>query len=244
MAVFKCPQCGQTTIGDARTGEQKTCPFCGAVAQVKETPVMPPPTAIQAAPAERRPPRAAAPPLLVEVVADVAPGTASKADKTDTDEAAAGTGRRSRRRKRKRKAPTSQVGELGEFLPGVLGYLIGMGIVLLIWFGLLLSALGGEHPGAGLIAFGVLVTLIGMFWLYYGALRDGVAPEGPGTFSGSGLVAMFAIGIVLVVKLAMVVLFGVIYAVTNPVLAWKPALVTLAGGLILTSGVVYLRLGL
>src|SRR5262249_36141659 len=120
MAVFTCTGCGKTVIAEARPGERKPCPFCGAAVRPAAAPAFAP---------GPLPPVAAAPAVAEE-------------DRPEVLEA------RPRRKKRKKRDKVSAPADSGRG-SGILGYLVGLLIAVLVGAGLAIVAFVVD-PSAGL----------------------------------------------------------------------------------------------
>jgi hypothetical protein len=224
MAVFVCPECRKTVIRDAKEEKANVCPFCGGPMRVRE----PPPPLVEAVQTEPRPaPPAAARPAR----ADAAPRKKKPADRDRPDEPP-------RRKRRRRKERPSAWAEIFDY-PTII-YLACTGAAVLAWLVLIGVSLAAVHLGVAIIWFGAAVFLTGMVWLYIGALRDMDLPAiGPG-MGGAGMALVLGGCAVLLIRVLVILVYGVLYTISNPYVAWKPALLTLLGIVMVISGLFFL----
>jgi hypothetical protein len=223
VAVFVCQDCRKTAIRDAKEVGANVCPFCGAAMRVREAP----PKLAEAVQTEPRP-------------APAAP-RAKKPAEGDRTEAPP------RRRRRKRRRPSAEgVPESDErqgfFDYATIVYLISTVVAVFIWLVLMGVSLAAQLGGVPLLVYGTAVFLTGMVWLYIGALQEMDLPAvGPG-MGGAGMAMVLGGCAVLLIRLLIILAYGVLYTISNPYVAWKPALLTVLGIFILISGLVFLRL--
>jgi hypothetical protein len=115
-------------------------------------------------------------------------------------------------------------------------FLIGLGIVLILWIGL--TALSFAFPLAAyfLCTVGVIVFFVGMIQLFLAAAEDG--------FSLSAFVSRnpFILVFLFLIQAAAAPVFSVVYLFINFEEAWKPALLQLAGVAMTATGILLLRL--
>lgn len=242
MAVLKCRKCGKTAIGEAREGKAKACPFCGAPDGLQAAPAQPAVSA-PAAPAEAiqpgRPSRQARskprPPAEVATPADTLPAGKDAPEGKGERTGESLPRRRTRRRRKKQEVETTNWVE--RLLFDIAPYLATLAFVILFWVVLAFVAWRKQGEGIELLLFGCggLVFLVGAVWLYLGAAAVMGAPEVP-EFTSRRL-----LGITAFLKLAFMMIYAFLYAVTSPSQAWKPALLTVLGVLIFASGFVLLR---
>jgi hypothetical protein len=215
-------------IADAKEAGAKVCPFCGAALRLRE----PPPLTAEAVQTEPRP----APPAAPRPGAG-RPGAPPR-DKKPADRERPDVPQRRRRRKRRR--PPESWAETFDYATIV--YLASTAVVVFIWLVLVgVSLATAYHLGIPLLWYGTAVFLVGMVWLYIGALRDMDLPAvGPG-MGGAGMAMVLGGCAVLLIRVLVILAYGVLYTISNPYVAWKPALLTLLGIFILISGLFFLR---
>jgi hypothetical protein len=229
MLRFKCPKCATALTADAAAGRVVIpCPKCGLLVRLKapapKPPANPPPA--PAPPPAARPPEDPAsvfnfadPSQEAPVVVQPIPA----ARKPDDEEADAAPGPRRRRKRRRKSASVAFSFGDGIYL-GVTGLLAALGIsfVIIVWF--------NHNALLGLITYSIVLTLVGVVWLYVMAMEDGMElvprPDfGPG--------ARFLFGIWFSVAVLIMFVTAVIYLATNPARAWKPGIVAVLGFLLI-----------
>jgi hypothetical protein len=223
VAILKCTECGKTVITQAGEVGAKPCPFCGGATRVREAP----PPVVEAVQTERRPaPPPVAGPSLPRP--DKKPAEGQKPDVPP------------RRRRRKRKKRPESWGETFDYTTII--YLASTGVVLFFWLVLIaVSLITVYHLGVPIIWYGAAVFLTGMIWLYIGALRDMDLPAiGPG-MGGAGMALVLGGCAVLLIRILVILAYGVLYTVSNPYAAWKAAILTVLGILMMISGLFFLH---
>jgi hypothetical protein len=148
--------------------------------------------------------------------------------------------KRRKRRKKGRKAGTAGGGRDS----GWLGVILYLGVVaVLVLAGLVVAAYvllsQSEDRSAALIlaAGGGLVALVGLGWLYTGAVQEMGVPEMPFGFSSRGMVGLIGVGVILPLRLAFVLFYGLLFAATRPMEAWRAVLLMAVGILGTAAGV-------
>jgi hypothetical protein len=238
VAIYKCPQCRKTIIREAKEGEKKVCPFCGVALRLREAPALP----VEGDPAPQRAP-AAAPHAAPHAGADAiqarpARPSLAQPDSRPADPDKPDAPKRRRRRKRRKRSEDESTGPDANTVI----YLASVGLVVFVWLVMIGLEVAGLQIWWALLGYGAVVTLVGVVWLYIGAVIEMGVPATPGGLGGRGLILAFGGLAFLLIRLLIVVFFGLMYAVMNPTLAWKPALLTVTGFLILVSGLVALRM--
>jgi len=115
-------------------------------------------------------------------------------------------------------------------------FLIGMGIVLLLWAGLTGISLVAPNFLYALIACGGFIALVGIFWLFYAAEQDGIAISAFVSRNPMMLVIVF------VIQAAVAPVFTVVYLFLNFEEGWKPAVLEFAGIAMVATGFLMLRM--
>jgi hypothetical protein len=231
MLRFKCPKCATILTADEAAGREVTpCPKCGLLVRLKappaKAPAGPPPAPAQAV----RPKAPAAPaqedPASVfkftdpseEAPAAVQPVPPAARPPDDEEDTAPGPRRRRKRRRRKSPPAASRLGDV--LYLGVVGVLAALGT------GFAITALFNREAVLGLIGYSTLLTLVGVVWLYFMAMEDGMELV-PRPELGSG--ARFILGIWFSVAVLIMFVTALVYFVTNPVRASKPGFVAVLG---------------
>lgn len=234
MYRFKCPKCANVLgVDDARGGETARCPKCGALlrlpAPAAQAPASPPaPAAAEAAP-------------LVHVQAVPTPGLADpqpngRAPAEVNGEPPAGP-RRKRRKKRRRRKEASGSSRLaiGDGL-----FLGAMGVLTLWGAAMAVGGLFKPSLEVVVIIYGVILSLVGVVWLYMTALADGMELLPRPDMTGRGLIFSMLAGVWMLVALLVVVVTAGVFLATNPSRGWKPGLVGLLGVLFVVAGAMIL----
>jgi hypothetical protein len=114
-------------------------------------------------------------------------------------------------------------------------FFIGMGTVLVLWLALAGISLIAPNFLYVLIVIGVIVAIIGMFWLFHSADEDGLSitaylPRNP-----------MILLIVVVVQAVAAPIFTVVYLFFNFEEGWKPAVVQVVGAAMVATGFLMLH---
>ena len=114
-------------------------------------------------------------------------------------------------------------------------FLIGLGIVLILWAGLTALSFALPKTAYFLCTVGVIVFFVGMIQLFLSAAQDG--------FSLSAFVSHnpFIMVFLFLIQAAAAPVFSVVYLFINFEEAWKPALLQLAGVAMTATGFLLLR---
>jgi hypothetical protein len=238
MTRFKCPKCAAVINADQAQGSEVTaCPQCGVRLRLRR----PEPAAAKKPAAPPSPPQGSppdeprlaitpeAPPAWVAPIDDLEEVPAKAAglpvQEPEEDEAPAPEPvRRKRRKRRRRKGRRSSGSSLDLWL-----WLGGMGAVTFLGTGLAVQSLFKPATTLAVVGYGIIVMLVGVVWLYFQAIEDGIELIPRPDFGEMGVGFRLFIGIWFSLALMIMFVTAMFYLATNPVRAWKPGTVALLG---------------
>jgi hypothetical protein len=248
MTRFKCPKCAAVLDAEqARGSGVTTCPQCGvrlrvpaqAAAPKPAAPPSPPQVSPTGEPKLAITPQAA--PAWVAPIDDDPEEALAKAaglppqdpeeDKAPSPEPV----RRKRRKRRRRKSRGSVGGNLDLWL-----WLGGMGAAAFLGTGLAVQSLFKPATALAVVGYGIIVLLVGVVWLYFQAIEDGIELIPRPDFGEMGVGFRLFIGIWFSLAVMIMFVTALFYLATNPVRAWKPGTVALLGVIFTFVGFVLL----
>ena len=137
-------------------------------------------------------------------------------------------GEHTRRRKRKKRRREA------ELRGGPSGYVICVGLILLIWAALVGASFIQKAAAYGLASFGLFTMCVGLIYVHFSAKLEGVERM---TFLNSTPQSAIGVFVVMLIELAVLPIFCLFYLVFYFETAWKPVLIEFIGLAMLATGV-------